>query len=291
MKIAIFQGFPNMHFEMIGYMIDFCRTYKHDFTIIAHENDWKDFYEFLFGKLDWNSQIDDFQPDNYDCIIVLTDNDPYFKEEWHSDKCIRIDHAAGVTRRPTIRKSIAVRPSLINNEILWALPCYSMITRELKIICVNEQPRVNIISIGINTPTEEQLKKLFSNFHDINFYIVAREIPEKYTEPNIFIYENASVNVMMNLICKCEYVFCTLIHYRELYIDLCMNGSIPMAFSSGCTLIMPKELEKAYGFKSAVYYDDDTKMWVGKNNKINEVFDERDELIERRNIIFDYVVN
>jgi hypothetical protein len=223
MKIAIFQGFPNMHFEMIGYMIDFCRTYNHEFCIYSPINDWKDFYEFIFGKLNWNPAIEDFNPDNYDRIIVLTDNDQNFIEDWHSDKCIRIDHAAGLTRRPTIRKSISVRPSLINSEILWALPCYPLITRELKIASVNKEPRVNIVSVGMNTPTEEQLTTLFRNFQDINFHIVAREIKEKYTEPNIFVYENASVSTMMNLLCQCDYVFCTLIHFTPLKI---YNGTM-----------------------------------------------------------------
>jgi len=295
MKIALFQGLT-FHYEILGYAIDFCKTYQYDFTIYSPmSEEWRDFYQYMFGELKWISNINEFNPDNYDQIVVLTDDDRAFKAEWHSMKCLRIDHAAGIIRTPTIPKGVAIRPNPNMPDLLWALPCYRIIVADEKQRLIRDQPRINVVSIGMNVPTEEQLMEIFQNFEDINFHIVARSIPDKYTKPNIFTYENASVTVMMNLLCVSDYVFCALIHFRELYVDLCMNGSIPMAFSTGCRLLLPRVLEGGYGFKTPLYYDDDegvcnNPIIIEKNDMVAEVLEENERMICRRNSLFDYAL-
>ena len=65
-----------------------------------------------------------------------------------------------------------------------------------------------------------------------------------------------------------------------------MSGAIPLAFSTGCQLIIPQEWQEVYKFKSAIPYTmNDTIML--QNVNLDDVYNELNEQILHRNTVFD----
>ena len=70
MNIAIYHGLPIIHYEMLGYLIEYFLISKIKINIYAHISDWKEYYEKLFQiNMIWNTPIK-FDPNNYDLILM-----------------------------------------------------------------------------------------------------------------------------------------------------------------------------------------------------------------------------
>jgi hypothetical protein len=77
MKIAIHQGF-DFHYEMLGYILEYFISSKIDVDIYCPENnksnEWKNFYQNIFkAKISFINPLN-MNPDNYDLIFLLTDD-------------------------------------------------------------------------------------------------------------------------------------------------------------------------------------------------------------------------
>jgi GR25 family glycosyltransferase involved in LPS biosynthesis len=295
MKVSIFNGF-NFHYEMIGYVIDYFKSniLLDIYTPISNISiEWKEYYENVFNiKLNWYN-VNDYDPANYDNIILLTDDDYSFKEEWlknHSTKIICINHNGSRIRRRT-SYHIGTRYFNLRPQCNWAIPSYQIINIEEKKKILKENNKINILMLGTqNTPHSENiLISLFDNFDDIEFHIINRMIPYKYTKQNISIYQNCSVDAMISIAKKCDYILCvdyTLEngHINKQPIHNSMSSSVPLSFSIGCQLIIPSAWNDYYKFKSAITYDD--MIHLNKETKLNDIYDELNEIILHRNNTF-----
>ena len=295
MKVSIFNGF-NFHYEMFGYVIDYFKSniLLDIYTPISNISiEWKEYYENVFNfKLNWYN-VNDYDPNNYDYIILLTDDDYSFKEEWlkdHSTKIICIDHHASI-RRENVSYRIGTRYFNLRPQCNWALPSYQIINIEEKKKILKENNKINIMMLGTqNTPRSENiLISLFNNFDDIEFHIVNRMIPYKYTKPNISIYQNCSVNTMISIAKKCDYVLCIDYPGNNEPINNSISSSVPLSFGTGCQLIIPSSWNNYYKFKSAITYDDTIQL--NKDMKIDDVYDELNEIILHRNNTFNNIIN
>lgn len=301
MNIAIYHGFLHIHFEMLGYLFDYCYKSFLNINIYIPQNSdthelWMHHYSSFFKKkITWNN-IDVFNPEKYDVIFILTDDDFTFKDEWfdkYNSKIIIIDHHCNIRRFPSAQYRIGTRYFTNRPSCPWAIPCYNIIDKYTKNNIININKKIHVVCIGIqNIPTETFLIQLFENFKDLEFHIIARIINNSYNYPNIHKYIRCPTHIMNELLTKAHYVLCLENPYNLQPQSNSMSGAIPLSFNFGCQLIIPKAWQRYYNFKSIINYDENiTKLNLIKNIPIDLIYNETYELISHRNRVFDSIIN
>ena len=261
-KIALYNGFP-FHYEMFGYFIEYCvsKNILLDIYTETKDNmDWLKFYLLTFPKNSFKlKKKEEYNPDNdYTKIILLTDDDPNFKDTWINEKVICIDHDQ-TNRRKKVDIHIGTRFYPDRPHLEWALQVY-------KIFDIDEKIKIsenNVIIMGNNARhfKSEYINKI-KNFEKYNFIFIDRFIDDYLSNhfrelKNISIYNRISTIDMINLLKKSKYVF---ISDTEDKIKQRISASIPLALNCLCTMIIPKEINKFYKFKSVIEYEDQINM-------------------------------
>ena len=305
MKIAVYHGFKIIHYEMIGYIIEYFLKSKIDIDIYAdskliNDLEWQEYYNKLFSiNMNWIN-CNSFNPENYNYIILLTDDDYSFKEEWlikyGKNKVIIIDHSAYIRRAESnVLARIGTRFFSNRPSCLWALPCYYGISKKNKIEYLNNSNEINVMCIGIQNrpPSINFLQNLFSNFNEINFHIISRNIDENiYSKyDNIKTYLYCPTKIMFQLARRAHYVLCIDNPKNPEPIANSMSGAIPISFSYGCNLIIPSIWQKHYNFKSIIKYKENTIITLTKNICLDSIYNELYHMISHRNIVFDNIFN
>ena len=315
MNIALYHGLYDIHFEMLGYFIEYIKYSNISINIYCRSNnisgqEWKEYYENIFNiNLNW---IDPclFNPNNYDLIILLTDDDKSFKEEWLEEfgekKVICIDHC-GLIRRNNVMLRIGTRFFNRRPNTLWALPCYYGIskTNKKEILNLNcseliigkksleiSNNKIKILCIGIQNrpPNIEFLYNLFENFKELEFHIIARFFDTNYNSyKNIYTYELCPTNIMFDLAKKSNYILCIDNPLNPFPIANSISGAIPIAFSYGCQLIIPYTWHQCYNFKSSIFYNENTKLTLMNNCNLDIIYNELYDLVLHRNKLFDNI--
>ena len=311
MKIALYHGFPDIHFEMLGYFLEYIKYSNICIDIYAISNnisgcEWKNYYKKIFNMdVEWNNPLS-FNPYVYDLIILLTDDDKSFKEEWliefGKQKVICIDHC-GIIRRDNVMERIGTRFFSHRPNCYWALPCYYGINKYHKkniLQNLDLDSKIKILCIGIQNrpPFIEFLIDLFEDFENLEFHIIARFFDTKYEAySNIHVYEKCPTNLMFELAQECQYILCLDNPNNSFPIANSISGAVPISFSYGCRLILPYKWQQYYNFKSCIpYYDNhlqkngQTKLLLSKDNNLDIIYDELYDLILHRNKIFDIVL-
>ena len=290
--IAIYHGFHHIHFEMLGYIIDYLLSTKLKFNIYSHINifsfHWKKFYDNLFIPLAWNTP-NLFNADNYEYVFLLTDDDNTFKDN-NKIKIICIEHIDYI-RRINVKFRIGTRFFINRPECLWAIPCYNILNKQDKLDILNKENKINIVCLGKNQPPKiDYLKNLFINFNEINFYLITREQQYNYEfYNNIFIYNNCLTNIMLDILTKSHYILCLDLNNSDHYIKQSISASIPLSFNFGCQLIIPKLWQNNYNFKSIISYNKN-KLILNKNINLDLIYEEQQEIINHRNKIFNQII-
>jgi hypothetical protein len=218
MKLAILNSF-NFHYEMFGYIIEYCirKNIRLDiYTICENDLGWLSFYiiNYIEGNdmnYDFNNQNDKlirFYPVNrypinndYDKVILTTDDDFGISDEIINDKFICIDHHI-TNRRKNIKTHIGIRNFKTRPELDWALPVYQLINAETK----KNISKPIIACVGrFNCPKDiSYFKSLFDNFENYAFAFVDRYLDsykEIYKEyQNINCFSGLNTNQMINLL-------------------------------------------------------------------------------------------
>jgi hypothetical protein len=276
-------------------------------------NNWVIYYEKLFNiKINWKHLLE-LDPEKYDLIILLTDDDIFFGstlpltdpkykiyknsneilekvKDWENKygetKLISIEHFSTI-RREKVFDRIGTRFFYHRPNCKWAIPTYLATNMETKNQLLSTD-KIIVTCIGKMIPPQEILKSLIVNFDSIEFNLVGRKINFVFDSPNIHVYKNLDVTKMMTLIQSSDYLFCYNQNDND-YAKLAISGSIPLAFNHGCRLIMPKSWNSYYNFKSALTYDINDKITLIKNNNLEQIYSELWELISHRNEVFDNV--
>lgn len=311
MNISIFSSFTEIHFEMLGYLIDYFTSSKINFNIYAPISEtglqWKLFYESLFNiSINWFSPLT-FNPLNYDLIFLLTDDDYGFSEEYinnYASKIVCIDHWGNIRRKPNNCDFFArIGTRFFNNrpQCDWALPCYQIINKLDKSNCLNNTNKINVMCVGIQNrpPSGEFLRELFENFNEIEFNVITRTLHNKYESfNNIKTFENCPTNQMMEMFKNAHYVLCFDNPANPQPINNSISAAIPMSFNFGCKLILPKIWQKYYNFKNVLVYED---TLLQKNNKttllqldkvinLDNIYEELNQLVRHRNQVLDNIL-
>ena len=297
MKIALIQGFPYFHYEMLGYLIEYCIVTNIDFTIYTLINqiseEWKVYYESLFKRqLPW-SIITSFAHQHYDYIIIATDDDicylstmKYF-EPINTTKIVTIEHSPKI-RTPPVYKRVCVR---FNGRLdcEFALPVYYNINLQDKIKMLSEEPKINVTIVGATFPkSKEILQKLFTNYSEIQFNIITRVYKNELEgESNIKIFKNCNTSLMMDIVQKSEYILCCEENPKHCF--EIMSGVIPLAFGSRCRLIIPKAWNEWYCLQTPIEYCSESKIQLLKEIDHDQIDKETYDLISKKNRIFDKI--
>jgi len=320
MSIALYHGFTEIHFEMLGYFIEYIKFNNINIDVYAINSNntgsqWHKYYETLFSITSvWKDPIY-FNPTLYDLIILLTDDDKTFKEEWLEtyglNKVICIDHC-GLIRRNNMKIRIGTRFFHRRPNCYWALPCYYGIDKNKKLELLSNidenlnkyyisDKKIKVLCIGIQNrpPCIEFLTSLFENFNNLEFHIIARFFDNKFEEyTNIYIYENCPTALMFELAKNSLYILCLENPNNQFPIADSISGAIPLAFSYGCQLILPFTWQQCYNFKSAISYNDNflqkngqSRLTLQNNINLDLIYDELYKLVLHRNKTFDLVLN
>lgn len=328
MNVAVYHGLPNMHYEMLGYLIDYFYKIKNESIKVTYylnvneceKYEWLKVYEDIFKiKINWRS-IYDFNPNNNDLIFLVTDNDYTFKQIWfinHSLKIVSINHLDINRHNYNVLLNLHLR--YINSKPCnkWVLPCYQGINKVDKLESINKK-RIKIACVGqFIPPSTNYLINLFENTEELEFNIICRHniVIDNFDFTRYTNYEYSSmirINVfinmktedMINLIKECSYIFCCKAYnlyksnvekkynYDRTYRTI--SGIIPLGLSFGCQLILPSNWNHGYNLKTTIIYNEDNpikiKLVRQTKQSLDLVYNDLYNVINNKNILFDNIM-
>ena len=146
-NIAIFSSL-NYHYEMYGYIINFCSVNNYKLTIFTdtlnNNSGWLNYYKKLFSSFEFEVKYYNFfQQEKYlfDLIFLTSNTDKlyfeYFDTEFIKNNTICITHQMNYLYKvqpPDSVKTIYVRPFELNSDKEWFLPCFNSENKSIKII-------------------------------------------------------------------------------------------------------------------------------------------------------------
>ena len=287
MKIALFHGYDSIHFEMLGYAIDYCFTKKYQFEVFINEREyvseeWKNVYNSAFKKQIIWSSISDYNSKNFTYTILLTSVDPNFIADGNG-KVVAIRHKIDETFHNV--PNIDVR--WFSDSTPWAMPVFPGVSRFEKDFHLKNK-KISVVLLGsrhAHTPPAT-LQRIFANFDDIDFHCISREEFEAGLLPNTKHYTNINTEHMIDIIKKSHYMFCT---DHELYNFTSYSCALGLAFSYGCRLILPKKWSH-FNLNSPLYYHENSLITLDHPN-LDPIFIESHKLITHRNIVFNSIIS
>jgi hypothetical protein len=287
MKIALFHGYDWIHFEMLGYAIDYCFTKKYQFEVFINEREyvseeWKNVYNSAFKKqIIWNS-ISDYNSKNFTYTILLTSVDPNFIADGNG-KLVAIRHKIDETF-PNV-PNIDVR--WFDDAAPWAIPVFPGVSRFEKDFHLKNK-KISVVLLGARhtqTPTAT-LRQIFVNFDDIEFHFISRDELDAQPLANTKYYTNINTEYMIDIFKKSHYMFC-IDHTNYEYMG--SSCAFWMSFSYGCRLILPKKLSH-FNLTSPLYYDENSRITLDAPN-LDTVFIEAHKIITHRDTVFNSVIS
>ena len=236
-----------------------------------------------------------FSPVGFDYTIILTDDDPRWRNEWTNSNTFCIDHHY-TNRHLSLpdKNHIGTRFFAYRNISFtqqWALPTYRMIDLETKKNIVKPQ----ILRIGCNVNSEHDNEEKFIKSLPFPQIMIDRNInPNIYANiyannnnipnPKLTILKGCCTFTLFDMLKQSQYVLITGVN-KDHVSGKSMSASIPLALSCLCTIIMPKEMNKYFKLKSVIEYDDIENISFS-NVDIEKINDDLEMMIEKRNILF-----
>jgi len=304
MKIAIYHGFYNLHFEMLGYVFEYFKTNNMllEIDIYCYINifsyEWWSFYNKIFNvKLKWYNPALYYSQsivELYNYVFLMTDDDYSLQiNEKIDTKIISIEHI-DYTRNNNAFIRIGTRFFVNRPNLNWAIPCFKAINQNDKLLLLQNQNKINVLIVGKNQPKSiKDLIDLFKNYNDINFHLVNRELLSDFdNNDNIFLYNDCLTSIMLDLFSKSHYVLCFDKENINHYIKQAISGAIHLGFTFGCKLILPESWNFFYNFKSSLSYSfNKDPLTLTQDTNLDLIFNEQLELINHRNLVFDKALN
>jgi hypothetical protein len=293
MIISIYNGFP-FHFEVFGVFLDYLLGGAARVRIYTNMDDplhWLDFYRARYAAAASTGGLEilpcaafsvaAFHESTY--VILATDDDPSFPAAYAAltgaaAKLVCYDHDITL-RAPHIQRHITTRPYPLDvihrRGVPYAYPVYPMMTLEEKRAALAaEGAVVNIVVVGGTYNTNHYWAHLLAANNlmggGFRIFYMHRRCPgvwrrmDKYVRSicgggsgggsGAEIYEDCETTFMYSLLRRSHYML--ILTDVDKFIHTACSGSIGLAFSTGCTLIMPRVYNTDYGFKSVLYYED-----------------------------------
>uniref|UniRef100_A0A6C0JJC6 Glycosyltransferase n=1 Tax=viral metagenome TaxID=1070528 RepID=A0A6C0JJC6_9ZZZZ len=307
MKVAIFNGF-HFHFEMFGYIIEYCKLKNHELTIFCSFNNshlgWLSLYNSFFSdyQIEYKSK-DEFinysleEKNAYDLFFLITDDDYSFCSTIPeiNRKTICIDHYYK-DRRSEFLNKLATRPfgGIYCRD--WALPCFAIENQKNGLKYFHNMPELHIAIIGGWTDCTYNVSIL----HRIRFqgkiviHAISKDMDHnkfqgidfnKITE--LRIYKQIDTLYMLEVAKTCHFILTDATN-DFIYEHDSMSGAIPMSFSLLIPLIISKKTNSYYQFKNVIEFEKHAHDEIVLHTIDFEALErERDELICHSFSMFD----
>jgi len=233
--IAIFSSLT-YHYEMFGYIIQFCYTNDYKLTIFSDNlnsgNSWLRYYKnkifpnFYFEYKYYNF----FQQEKYlfDLIFLTSNTDKIYFEFFDTDylkkNTICITHQINYlyqVQEPDTVKTIYVRPHEKNSTDKWFLPCFDS-GNGIKSVEIVHDKFINIAIIGACVEYDVYNYLVYYNYNikfinrlktdkKIRLYVISRNITtfQFYglnRDIELHTYENVSTEYMFEILNKCSFI-------------------------------------------------------------------------------------
>lgn len=287
-EILVYNGLPH-HYEMIGFILDFCNKNDIIATIVNKfiDNSWLELYEQKYKFNSLSVLPVDNQLNYYLFILLLTDHDMSFSENLINDNVVCIDHYY-LNRRPSIKYHLPITP-FNDNIINYTMPIFEYIDYDSKINILSKNNRPIITFLG-NSTLHETISNysIITNLNDFDVYIINRYIPrtaDYLNLPNIHVFENISAIELSKYLLASNYI-CHIPNKTRNAINQCNNyalsACVHLSFSFGCKLIIPNEMNKYLKLLSPKTYNKNQSFSLDINPPIIDTFEERTKLITIR---------
>ena len=299
MRIAIFNGFL-FHYEMFGYLIDFCRKMKYDLTVywgIGFDHGYEELYRRIFNDYPFEIRsgreflrMTAKQRSAFDIVFLITDDDYEFDKtnEENNRRTICIEHSYK-NRCPQLLNKIATRPFASEYLRDWALPCCPILKCSYKTLLLLHDR--NIIHIAIIGSTSGNYNTAVMNrirYHDklICFHVIGRDVERSQFAglenlDRLNTYKNIDTLYMLRVIDCCQFILTDHV-LDDRYEKEQMSGSIPMAFSMLVPLIISSQTNQYYKFENVIEFDKtDCSDIVLRDINIQLLESERDAMVLR----------
>ena len=288
LNICIFNSL-GFHFEMFGYLIDYCKQKNYNLDIYTTDYNNYGFIKFYFHFFQFKNFFDvqTYNSNNkYDKIILTTDNDYNFHafgynlERPLTKYGICINHI-DFNRNLSFIDHIGTRFYINNPKQDWALPVYR--------ICDLKNKKDNHLNLIVCIGKGNMFRNIerFKDYDTYNFIIIGRDFLESvdYSKhKNIKVYSKLDTSAMIEILKLASYVFINN-EINKVHIENSMSGSIPLALNCLCNLIMPKAMNDLYKLKSPITYEENQKIEISKPN-FDLVNEDLNNMIEHRNNVF-----
>jgi glycosyl transferase family 25 len=230
--IATFSSL-NYHYEMFGYIIQFCYINNYKLTIFAdNTNDisgWLNYYKNLFSSFEFETKhYNFFQQEKYlfDLIFLTSNTDKFYFEYFDTDylkkSTICITHQINYlykVQEPDSGKTIYVRPFKLNSDNEWFLPCFNSEKKDVKIVDDNF---INIAILGACVEHDVNNKLVYYNYNTtfinrlktdkkIRLHFIARNITSLQlyglkSQNELHTHENVPTEYMFEILNKCSFI-------------------------------------------------------------------------------------
>ena len=283
MKFCIFNSLPQHH-EMFAYVLDYFKSSKKQIDVYTNKtNDygWLKFYERTFFPISF------FNPDAYDYVFLLTDDDHGYKPFWNDKTRVivvehdgkrKLDHRSYFTIQ-TRQFKMRNPPSDPNT---WILPVWNNKFYE-------KFDKLTVLSIG-NASNQINLPTLFKNFNDIQFILVDRHMDTGAldTQPNVTRYNSLEASRLVEFAGRAHYiVFWPTTAFSQEHKHNSMSGSFPLAYSVGTPLLIPESFIEPLGLDGIVGIGDSIHLEKPDKVLYSRFLVQRDALLKRRDSLFD----
>jgi len=312
MIFAIFHN-EDIHYEMLGYLIEYCQNYTIELHIYSSFINWhigqtySSWYNNFFKKpIIWKTEDNLDESINYDVVFLVTDDNPRYAliKEKYSKKVISIEHWY-LSRCENTRIKIGTRSFFNRPEIPYAFPCYNIISEKEKIEYLQTQSRIQVVFVGrFNVPTSFTFS-FFNNFENIDFHLIIWKMNDMYIKflkdiPNFYIHSQIETEEMMTIMKRSHYVFFNP-SYIEGYPKHKTSATLHLALSTLVKPIIPKNWNDNYNFNKNNVIEYDDLHYLTPNKQLNLSFDDyfnslpyistqRRIEISNRNFIFDNAI-
>ena len=295
MRLAAFNGFP-FHYEMFAHVLDYCKNQKKQaqdidiYTNTVNDYGWLALYEETYSVNTW-LPISRFDPSQYDCVILLTDDDRAYAPFWNATTHVVVIEHAAFRHLPlpaqvflqTRHMQIRTPPS---NPDTWVIPVWDNPPYEkypaLTVVCVGGGCNMGVHAI----------RALFSNVDDIRLIFITHNLGvgniDTHGFPNVTFYHKLDAEMMLEYVGKSTYLLVApYLTSNYNYKDQAMSGSIPLAYSVGTPVLMLQSWADLYNLPGIVCIPDTSPIELNypTTEQLDMFYTERASLLARRDAV------
>ena len=281
-KVLILHGLP-CHYEMIPSVLEQFKDYEIDLLVNRIRIELEHWFNYFYAKLKVRLRIiTNISDKNYDLCCLPTDDDKkmyeFYKKKLVGIPVYIINHLKG-SNRTEIDGSYKYCIDMhgiqeVNGPHHF---CGSTVLDIEKKVFTISKPIISVAIIGDIIIREENLledlKRKFTNFHQIEFFIISRRIKisllsEGLNHNNIHFLLNCDAHTMFQILERCHYIY-----YFSPTVDLTnSSGCFGLSYSFLCRLICDTRRQRQL--------ENETPLFTGVEDKFELKPLDKEQIIE-----------